>query len=63
VSSAVEERCCACDAAFTCDVAGSCWCAELPNVLPIAESTAQSCLCPTCLREKIAARAAADLAE
>lgn len=30
----------------------SCWCAELPNVLPVKEDAA--CLCPKCLRAAVA---------
>jgi len=38
---------------MTCLPEGGCWCAELPRVpLP---ADAEGCLCPNCLRAKIAA--------
>jgi hypothetical protein len=51
-----EKQCPRCGARFVCGmVAGEshCWCADLPNVMPMTETTYQGCLCPACLREFI----------
>lgn len=32
----------------------SCWCAELPAVLPVPAEGEGACLCPDCLREDVA---------
>lgn len=44
-------RCTKCGASFGCDPAGNCWCKEENFRLPMPVSTAESCLCPKCLRE------------
>ena len=51
----LEGVCAGCGGAFGCGVqAGgtSCWCMELPLVLPLPVSTSAGCYCPACLREK-----------
>ncbi len=54
--------CVRCGASFRCgNVAGdpTCWCAELPPVMPL-DAAATSCFCPACLREEVARRVAAE---
>jgi len=56
-----EKRCDACGAAFGCGSGGKdggCWCNDLPNVLPPTPGVAD-CLCPDCLRARLAAEHAA----
>ena len=53
------KTCESCGAAFTCDIERgekSCWCFELPKVMPVEEG--KSCLCPACLKREIARRTA-----
>jgi len=50
------ETCVACGETFGCgNVEGktSCWCADLPVVMPV---TGDGCLCPKCLKAEIARR-------
>jgi hypothetical protein len=50
------ETCARCKAQFGCGQAeggGSCWCADLPPIMPVK---GESCLCPSCLRAEVAAR-------
>ena len=48
----VQTKCAQCGAAMTCQPEGGCWCGELPRVpMPI---DAKGCLCPDCLRARIA---------
>ena len=50
------ESCAACGEAFGCgSVEGktSCWCADLPAVMPVE---GKGCLCPKCLRSEISRR-------
>src|SRR4051794_18358058 len=50
------ESCSACGEKFGCGGAegkSSCWCAELPAVLPV---TGDGCLCPKCLKAELASR-------
>jgi len=49
----VQTKCPQCGAAMTCQPEGGCWCAELPRI-PMP-TDAKGCLCPNCLRAKIAA--------
>ena len=49
--TATTIRCTKCGASFGCDQAGDCWCKEESFRLPMPVSTAESCLCPKCLRE------------
>jgi hypothetical protein len=49
----MQTKCTQCGAAMTCQPEGGCWCAELPRV-PMPAG-AKGCLCPDCLRAKIAA--------
>jgi len=53
--------CSSCGANFTCGIkAGenTCWCFELPNVMPLTpdDESAPGCLCPKCLEARIIAR-------
>jgi len=48
----MQTKCAQCGAAMTCQPEGGCWCAELPKV-PMP-TDAEGCLCPDCLRAKIA---------
>ena len=51
----VLKTCPACQGTFACGAdTGSCWCAELPATLPVPTDLKVGCLCPTCLRERIA---------
>ena len=50
------EKCVACGETFGCgNVEGktSCWCADLPAVMPVTD---EGCLCPKCLRAEITRR-------
>ena len=50
------EKCVACGESFGCgNVEGktSCWCAELPAVMPLTD---EGCLCPKCLKAEILRR-------
>ncbi|MXR36166.1 cysteine-rich CWC family protein [Craterilacuibacter sinensis] len=55
---AVRQKVCeACGAGFACGSGakdGTCWCNDLPNVLPPTPGVAD-CLCPDCLKQKLAA--------
>jgi hypothetical protein len=54
-SSAPESRCARCGAPFDCGMrsgAGSCWCAALPPLAPVA---GRACLCRRCLTEELRA--------
>ena len=61
---APNSACPHCGARFRCGMENGdkeCWCARLPNVLPLpvenaAGSPATSCLCPACLNEILPAR-------
>ena len=46
--------CSACGEMFECgalDASGTCWCAQLPHIIPFDEKA--TCLCPSCLKAKI----------
>src|SRR5436853_5881054 len=45
--------CAGCGTEFTCSPSGPCWCAEEDFRLPIP-SDGGDCLCPDCLRKKVA---------
>jgi hypothetical protein len=45
--------CSRCGTAFTCDIAGPCWCAEETTRLPMPIDGAD-CLCRECLRKAAA---------
>jgi hypothetical protein len=50
------ETCIECGGTFGCGGAEgktSCWCAELPMVMPVGDA---GCLCPECLKAEIARR-------
>ena len=50
------ETCVACGETFGCgNVEGktSCWCADLPTVMPVTD---EGCLCPKCLKTEIERR-------
>jgi hypothetical protein len=54
----VVLKCASCDAEFTCGIDGDspCWCSTgFPALLPVPDSGA-ACLCPECLKKKIAER-------
>jgi len=49
-----EKKCSECGTVFHCfNIPGEtdCWCAKLPNVIPLTEGA--QCLCEECLGEKI----------
>lgn len=55
LQAAAGNRCPRCGTAFACGsggTGGGCWCADLPQVLPVDDDT--RCLCPSCLRERLA---------
>ncbi|MBI3552741.1 MAG: cysteine-rich CWC family protein [Elusimicrobia bacterium] len=50
-----QKSCQRCRASFGCganDAEATCWCAELPPVMPLDDA---GCLCPPCLKGEIAA--------
>lgn len=50
------ERCARCGAEFGCGMKegkSSCWCAELPAVMPVPPEGEGACLCPQCLQEDV----------
>lgn len=49
----MKEKCKNCNAEFECgnDNNVPCWCCNLPNIVPL---DSQNCLCPDCLKKKIA---------
>lgn len=50
-----DKRCERCGAAFRCGdggAEGGCWCADLPQVLPLPYGHGD-CLCPDCLRQHL----------
>jgi hypothetical protein len=52
---AEKKSCPKCGAEFEClahCAANTCWCMELPNVLPVTGAK-EDCLCPKCLTEAI----------
>jgi len=61
--SACISKCCSrCGESFTCGLAAgekSCWCAELPHIMPV-DGAVGDCLCPQCLRGEIDACLAAE---
>jgi len=42
--------CARCGAAFACNLAGGCWCADEAFRLPMPTEAGADCLCPACLR-------------
>lgn len=54
----MQKLCSQCGAPFECCQAPGCWCAHLPNTMPIPgdrTNLAHDCLCPKCLAAAIAA--------
>jgi len=53
-----DRTCPRCGGAFQCGAGspGGCWCAALPNVMPIPSIGTSDCLCPKCLAEDVARR-------
>lgn len=52
------ETCVRCGARFGCgrtEKKKTCWCAELPLVMPVPKE-GNECLCPDCLKAEIVAR-------
>ncbi len=47
---ATAIRCSRCGASFGCNPAGECWCKDESIRLPMPASSAESCLCPKCLK-------------
>ena len=50
------EKCIACGEEFGCGGAegkSSCWCADLPTVMPVTDA---GCLCPKCLKAEVTRR-------
>src|SRR5579864_7098244 len=51
--SCMETNCSRCGSSMTCGKGqGSCWCADLPHVVPMPAEPA-GCLCPRCLQAEI----------
>lgn len=48
-TNAATLRCTRCGAEFACDPLGECWCKDESFRLPMPD-TAESCLCPKCLK-------------
>jgi len=48
----MQQTCPTCNTNFSCEVekAKECWCAQMPTILPIEETS--TCLCPSCLKNK-----------
>ena len=56
----MTSRCTACGVAFECgreNRAPTCWCAELPRIMPL--ELQEACLCPVCLKARLRERIAA----
>ena len=51
LSQAAVIRCQKCGTEFGCDPLGACWCKDETYRVPMPASPADSCLCPTCLRD------------
>lgn len=53
----IKKECDQCGRVFECGPEtgddGQCWCAKLPNVVPM--ETGEDCLCPECLKEEVKA--------
>jgi hypothetical protein len=49
----MQTHCPNCGTSFSCDPEAGCWCAELPNLLPIPNSGMGACLCRNCLTGKL----------
>ena len=53
----MADRCARCGASFGCGMTegeSSCWCAELPAVMPVPKEGEGTCLCPRCLQDDVA---------
>lgn len=51
------DTCARCKKEFGCGMSegkSTCWCAELPAVLPVPAEGEGTCLCPDCLRDDVA---------
>ena len=51
-----QKTCPRCGNGFTCGIqAGqpTCWCFDLPRVIPLEDAKGEGCLCPDCLRKWI----------
>src|SRR5438128_42098 len=53
IMRAMETFCSQCNTPITCMPEGGCWCAELPNSLPVPEDKTEGCLCRECLTKKL----------
>ena len=50
------QKCARCEQTFECGIEqgrSTCWCYELPHILPVCEEA--KCLCPDCLKKEIEA--------
>ena len=54
----METLCPQCGASLTCKKEAGCWCAELPNLLPVPDPGPAACLCLDCLVQKLEAQVA-----
>ncbi len=53
-STEVGLKRCACGKQFECGArSGACWCTNFPHVLSMPGDEHASCLCPSCLQERI----------
>ncbi len=49
----METFCSQCNTPITCMPEAGCWCAELPNSLPVPNDKNEGCLCRDCLAKKL----------
>ena len=50
----METFCSRCKTPMSCEPEKACWCAELPNILPLPDDETEGCLCHDCLTEQLA---------
>jgi hypothetical protein len=51
----MQTLCPNCGTPFTCNPNAGCWCAELPNLMPVPNPGTGACLCRNCLTAKLQA--------
>jgi hypothetical protein len=57
--TARAKTCPRCGTVFGCSTSSGCWCAAEPYSLPMpTPGSTDDCICPTCLRAKVAKRQA-----
>jgi hypothetical protein len=49
----MDIHCSQCKAPLTCQPEGDCWCADLPNILPVPDGNLEGCLCRDCLTKRL----------